>query len=653
MISVITNIKHKMTSSTFDELADRIREEYEDKDQEPPSNDEIISKIDELCELDYITYEDVNNDGEFVVYRARHGLKWCDFHELSCPIKKQILLYLVENPNSFVVLLNTQRGKSAIISKHCTEWTTNNMIESNPMIVPIIFVDNDRTLADQSEQSLANVPNKRIFQMSSNTTNTVDGIKMHIELWLRRVPGYDTPLIMSLPNAQQINKVVQILEFIVSKNPEFNVKYGILVDEFDKVYPMIRSKLLPYIAQNMLHRIGWISATAGNIDDYPECANAYFESHPEDSPDYRAFHHPDSVIKVISRPPHTRGGFIDKVLSEHRDHFWNPITLNSGELAYRRTIVNSDASRNKMEQTARSLSNAGAYCLTLNMYGLILFKDGRKIANYRIRARRLNEVIFAVFKIHNLHDKPLFVIGGRKVDRGLGFHYAPRRNESGGFDVHTIQLSGETVVSENGEGLIFTDEILGSVDTKSTAVQKAGRGAGVIAQCPQYCGNFHYWTNQHTADTIMQHNNQVDAMNRLPGAHTARQAEVRGEEMTRVEPRKPYEIFEGTFDNAELARSAFNAKNYMREKKTRAGTIERVHYTASVLYTYKYNESNELEKCDAVQGTHIKRRTVEPIMTEQQFRASTDLEWGTGSNARIMPVKYSDGIKWKVIYKIR
>lgn len=657
--------EHKLL---YEELVDRINEEYEDKELDPPAVEDIDAKLDELCELDYLVCEDVN-DGEYVIYSARPGLKWCDFHELACPIKKQILLYLVENPNSFVVLLNTQRGKAAIVAKHMTEWTQNNMqivgarseAERQPLVIPILFVDNDRTLAEQSEQSLATVPNKYVYQLSSNASHSVTEIKMHIDLMYHRADGYETPIIMSLPNAQQLNKVVSIMEHIVQRNRErgWNIKYAIITDEFDKVYPLIRPKLLPFIAQTeILHRIGWISATAGNIDDYPECANAYFESHPEDSPDYRAFHHSESVVKIIPRAPHSRSAFINKVLGENREHFWSPIQLNSGEEAYRRIIVNSDTSRTKMESLAKALSTDGSYCITLNMHGLKLFVDGAQRAKYRIRGQRLNEVIFAVFKIHGLRDKPLFVIGGKKVDRGLGFHYAPRRGVSGEFNTQTIVLRGETVYSENGEGLIFTDEILGSVDTKSTAVQKAGRGAGVIAQCPQYSGSVYYWTNQHTADTIMRHNAQVDTMNQLPGAYTARQAEVRGAEMTRIEPRRTYGVFSvdgrTEFDTAEDARTAFNAKNFKREKKDRSGVVTQVAYTASIYYTYKYNESNELEKCrDQSEGTHIKRRTVEPILTAEQFEQSTDLEWGTGDHARIMPVRYPTGIKWKVIYKLR
>ena len=47
----------------------------------------------------------------------------------------------------------------------------------------------------------------------------------------------------------------------------------------------------------------------------------------------------------------------------------------------------------------------------------------------------------------------------------------------------------------------------------------------------------------------------------------------------------------------------------------------------------------------------MKRRTTEEIMTVEQFERSTDMEWGIGSSARIMPVRYPAGIKWIIIYK--
>jgi hypothetical protein len=92
------------------------------------------------------------------------------------------------------------------------------------------------------------------------------------------------------------------------------------------------------------------------------------------------------------------------------------------------------------------------------------------------------------------------------VDRGLGFHYAPR---------------------DGTEGLIWTDMILGKIEDANTAVQKAGRLAGIIGQCAQYYGKCTYWTDERTQRDILRHNRIVDEANKLCGC-TVLQAVTRG-----------------------------------------------------------------------------------------------------------------------------
>ena len=70
---------------------------------------------------------------------------------------------------------------------------------------------------------------------------------------------------------------------------------------------------------------------------------------------------------------------------------------------------------------------------------------------------------------------------------------------------------------------MWTDMILGRIDDKNTAVQKAGRLAGIVAQCPQYPGQLTWWTDERTANSIMRHNLIVDSAN-TKRAHTTLQA---------------------------------------------------------------------------------------------------------------------------------
>lgn len=654
-----------MNVITHDSLYERIREEFDGDANLACSEEQFNQIVEELCECEemYLEQRPLNDDE--ICYSARAGLKWPDFQHLHCPIKKKILLYLVENPKTFFVLMNTQKGKTVIIVKHLTEWTLKNQRE-NTKIVIFVFLDNDRTLAEQTQEAFDKVPNSKIYQLSSNNRVNVAEIIMHIDAWSNDIYGdYQTPIIMGLTNDAQLKKIIEILRSIMHRVLERGARItcGFMFDECDKVYtPKVREALIPYIGcDRILHRLGFISATDGDmLDDYPECANAHFESHSEDSPDYRAFHHADSVVHIVSRAPKKHNQFAYKVLEENAAHFAE---------SHRKIIVNGDSTRASMESFARKMTEQGRnYCITINMHGVKLFVNGHTKRSKKIKGCRLNAVLYWLYKREGLSDKPLYVIGNRKVDRGLGFHYAPRKNEEGQFDRQEIEFDGEQVVSENGEGLIFTDEILGKVERAETAVQKAGRLAGIIAQCPNYCGNIHFWTDEHTATHIRAHNRRVDHMNGLSGTYTAQQADVRArEELARITPTvapvRDYTVSEQSFATADLARAWFRGLNLRRTIRRRDGTgnTEQVEYTGTSVYNlYRYNDQNELVRCTDAEthlATHIKYRAsgegddgARAIMTLEEFNASTDVGRGL-EVGRIMPVRVDGEIKYMVIYK--
>jgi hypothetical protein len=150
-----------------------------------------------------------------------------------------------------------------------------------------------------------------------------------------------------------------------------------------------------------------------------------------------------------------------------------------------------------------------------------------------------------------LHDKPLIIIGRRKVDRGLGFHYCPRTN-----DVTSIDGSEGVLVTQNREGLIWTDMILGKIDDKNIATQKAGRLAGIIGNSPQYPGKIHYWTNENTETLIRRHNTIVDAANTYTGCSVL-QAVKHAEDSTPM-PKVNHKVDQKyylVYDNIETAKT--------------------------------------------------------------------------------------------------
>jgi len=165
----------------------------------------------------------------------------------------------------------------------------------------------------------------------------------------------------------------------------------------------------------------------------------------------------------------------------------------------------------------------GFHAITFNQSGITIYRAGTSSLRISTKRRRLNEVLFYAYKRFSLHDKLLIVLGRKKVDRGLGFHHAPR-----GTVPKRIEFNFDhgPIVTDDIEGLIFTDMFMGRIECKSTAVQKAGRLAGIIAQCPQYPGSLTWWVDEETGRSVNHHNKIVDGMNVLPGCHTALQAKT-------------------------------------------------------------------------------------------------------------------------------
>ncbi len=84
-----------------------------------------------------------------------------------------------------------------------------------------------------------------------------------------------------------------------------------------------------------------------------------------------------------------------------------------------------------------------------------------------------------------LKDAPLFILGNRKVDRGLTFHYAPISNDSYSF--------------------VLSDLIMGKISNWRRAVQAIGRGNGVIKHRLDFSGVIHYWIDPTTYLNVFRH----------------------------------------------------------------------------------------------------------------------------------------------------
>jgi hypothetical protein len=487
--------------------------------------------LNELTDVGYLVQQ-IDDDEDKTYYSAKEGLSWSDISRIDCQTKKQILLRLIDNPRTFFVLFNTQQGKLAIISKEMKSWAS-----AKEKVVGFLIVSNDKSLADQTKEGLFDVIQEvgQVFVLSSNSKGvTKEIIKTHIDAYAADTVGdYKMPVVIALANNDQMKRVIWIKNHIkrVVETRASTLRYGTIFDEADDIYPRLRDNVygigggVSLSLKNLLvdddkavYRLGFVTATEGPLldEEYEECANAYMYPTPVVDPNYRAIHTVDSVIKAY---PHRRqdsnDAYAETILAENEDYFNQPILLKNGTYGYRKTIVNGAGKTDVMEAFAMRRIGQNSYAMTVNMRGVTLYRPGFSPVRAPVKGVRFSKVLYDLYKTYNLNDKPIYIVGRRKIDRGLGFHHAPPGKD---------------------ECLIWTDEILGRIDDKNNGSQKAGRLAGKVAGFPEYPGTLTWWTDKDTADMIIRHNKIVDAANSKPGCSVI-QAVKRAEVDIPVVPR--------------------------------------------------------------------------------------------------------------------
>lgn len=529
-----------MRNEDIDSLYDIIN-----SDDSPIEFDHFKQTVNDLVDAGFIV-RNINVSQDQVWYKGKIGLKYSDFSGIDNALKQHILTQFIENPATFFVLFNTQKGKSAIVQKRLISWAR----EPKKQIVSILMLDNDQTLGEQTIEGLVarlkkEGVNVKLFTLVSTSKNTVEEILTYIDAYASNSgeEEYPMPLITALTNFKQSEKILRILRKVLVRNEKRypNLYYGMIWDEADKTYPLVRDKVAQIegnpmcIRQftldntNALHGNGFVTATQGELlDDYPECASAFAvipEINEEDEKFYRAIHSSDSVIKnfPINRKTKNNQVFLD-ILANHTKHFMEKVVLSNGESGFRKTIINSSARNDEMNKLAKILNAKECHVIVFNQSGLMVYKcnDSNPI-RLKTKGRNFGVLLYYVYKKCDLHTAPLFIIGRRKVDRGLGFHYAPRCHQS--IDPKELNFELGLLKTDGIEGLIWTDEFLGHIEVKETATQKAGRLAGIVAQCPQYPKDgLIWWTDQETSVTVIRHCEIVDKANKLTGSRTMIQA---------------------------------------------------------------------------------------------------------------------------------
>ena len=375
---------------------------------------------------------------------------------------------------NFFILQNTQSGKLSLTAKEMKKWEKT---------VVFFISSNDRTLADQSAECLSYFLDRKVYVLSSHHNEHIQAVKESLSSF---------PVITALANKQQNARVLELAWDCYQQN----LKYAFVFDEADTTYPVIRDQscLLNGEVVNYhslfqsAYRVGFVSATEGVLssEDYPECAHAELLPVKPDTEYYRAIHTRDAILHEV--PGFTGNNeYALGVLKKYHSHFFK-----KSPYGYRKIILNSNSQTSDMEAIARECVGMGMNAIIFNMNGLTVLRSGDSIPEISIRGKRFNQTLFDTVEQYSLDDRPLVIIGRRKVDRGLSFHYAPR---------------------DGSRGLVWTDIILGEISDVSLAVQKAGRMAGIIAHCPQYSGECHYWAPSETLDKCVTKNRINDQAN--------------------------------------------------------------------------------------------------------------------------------------------
>jgi hypothetical protein len=477
--------------------------------------------------------------------------------EAKSMMQKRILSMFAENPKQFFIIRNEQRGKSSITQSEIVDWLLLPF-----MIVPICVLGNNINLCAQNTESMENNFKKeglqvKIFQLNSVTKRSIDEITTYIDSCLLELQtsGKITkprPVINTLANPDQMQRIIQILMHICLKAAQgLPVRYGVIWDEADVTYPKNRDFTVTIqetsyclrnfmCENNTLHRIGFVTATEGNLFSFPECATAQNHPIPSKQSDqyYRAIHHPEANIHYL--PPNsykkkvkTNERFLE-VLHANKEHFMNEIQLPNGEKGFRKTILHAEHKIVDMEILAIQLNKEGANAVTYNRGKLIIYEPNKTPITYKTSNSKVpivfNELLFYIVKYHKLESRPLFVVGCRQIDRGTSYHYAPQwfiKQERREFNFQFLREGNRDAngvyETDGKEANIFTDLFSGSIKNKATAKQVDGRINGIIAHCGEYV-SLHWWIDETSAIDVVHRSDVTDEMNRQPAYMTVSEA---------------------------------------------------------------------------------------------------------------------------------
>ena len=356
------------------------------------------------------------------------------------------------------VLMNTQRGKTAFTKQLVLKYIN----DQNHTYIPFFVLDNNTSLALQTQDAMKDVAT--CFALHSLANNTEQQI---IEYITNSIDN-DKPFVFALNNQHQIPRLARIM----TTAKRLGFEPILVVDEADKTYPLCRHALY-----DCTDRWIFVSATLGHLHDFPECAAAVIAQPIQDNIAYRGVITQDARLMTYTVTNNKEEDAL-QFINQRRDYFFERVVCTDGQLRHRKVLIHGSYIL-RMVQLTKDLAAQGWGVVCVIGPGTFAAKDGRIVAGVKNKKITVAQSIAALCAQFNLgDDRPLAVIGNRKMDRGITFH-------------------------NWNDGIIFTDCILGNVNNTDSAVQKAGRLAGNIALRPQYTGILTWWANNTTIEHIV------------------------------------------------------------------------------------------------------------------------------------------------------
>jgi len=447
------------------------------------------------------------------------------------------------------------------------------------------------------------------------------------------------PIIMALNNKVQLKKLIDIHQKKVVDpllaDPTSPLRSAFVFDEFDKVYRFLRPMFKPLLVDNpvgVFSVLGVTGSEDGICEEFPEWASSNLvrvELNAEKERDHRGIHHPEAVIKRYKQTSAVGNSsyalnIIKLNLAEFTAARVNP---KNGLRYFPKTIILADARIVSHKTLATQLLALGFHVILQNESNLKVCLNGT--TNWRpwsIKKKVVRNELFKMFNELDLWHAPVALIGNRKLDRGLGYHYAP---------------------PTGGSSLIWTDEIMGHIHGGASRVQKVSRIHGVIGHCDDYPNQLNFWVDERTELTVRNENGIIKSLHDgYQGFHSLRERLTYARAVTTQLLKSRKYLISQSFASRALA------KEWFTSEKARLGMLADYECSAFGLYLDSATGvAGAVEECTPGISKIRYRGEFMPIMTEAALLA-TDKDIGQGANtsARIMPVFVDGVIRFVVIY---